>query len=532
MKAGLQLRISQNLALTPQLQHAIRLLQASTQELQQEVEQMLAENPFLELADDGGPPDTAPESGLDADGVTDAGEHDADPLHDTASQLMDASGQDDWQEAGAWDDWSSGANARDETPEHGDSSLAVEDQLHALPASWQSAGSAAGDDEQLLYNKRQPESLSAHLHQQAMALRLDALDRAALYALIESLNEDGYLEDSLETLTMALQEQIPDSLLDTAHETLQDHLRIALGLLQSMEPTGVGARQLAECLRLQLLALPASQADAGTRQIALDLCAQPLELLARRDLRTLARQTGHSQPALRQALQLIARLEPKPGRRFAVAEQQVVIPDVLVLRAPAHQPQRWLVRLNPAVLPRVQVQDMYAGVLRQHQGEAVQALQQQLQEARWMVKSIQQRFDTILRVSQAIVARQERFFEQGVLAMEPLVMRDIAEALGLHESTISRVSSAKYMQTPWGTFELKYFFGSGVSTDDGQGTSSTAVRALIGQLIADEDPRKPLSDSRLGELLAERGIQCARRTVAKYREQLKLPPAHLRKSLD
>ena len=150
MKAGLQLRISQNLALTPQLQHAIRLLQASTQELQQEVEQMLAENPFLELADDGGPPDTAPESGLDADGVTDAGEHDADPLHDTASQLMDASGQDDWQEAGAWDDWSSGANARDETPEHGDSSLAVEDQLHALPASWQSAGSAAGDDEQLL----------------------------------------------------------------------------------------------------------------------------------------------------------------------------------------------------------------------------------------------------------------------------------------------------------------------------------------------------------------------------------------------
>ena len=513
MKAGLQLRISQNLALTPQLQHAIRLLQASTQELQQELEQMLAENPFLEQAEE--------DTGTDDQ---------ADPPTEPTSHAEDAAERldrdEDWSGRDAWDDWSSGANERDSADSHA-SSQASEEELHTRSASHR-----PDDDESPWSGKPQPDSLSTHLHQQALALRLDALDRAALYALIESLNEDGYLEDSLDELALALQQQIPDSLLDSDQETLHDHLRIALGLLQSMEPPGVGARDLAECLRLQLLALPASQTDAATRQIALDLCAQPLELLARRDLRTLARLTGHGQPALRQALQLIARLEPKPGRRFATAEQQVVIPDVLVLRAPAGQQSPWLVRLNPAVLPRVQVQDRYAGVLRQYQGEAVQALQQQLQEARWMVKSIQQRFDTILRVSQAIVERQQRFFEQGVLAMEPLVLREIAEALALHESTVSRATSAKYMQTPWGTFELKYFFGSGIGTDDGQATSSTAVRALIGQLIADEEVRKPLSDQRLVDLLAERGIQCARRTVAKYREQLKLPPAHLRKSLD
>ena len=228
---------------------------------------------------------------------------------------------------------------------------------------------------------------------------------------------------------------------------------------------------------------------------------------------------------------LITRLEPKPGRRFVDVERNIVIPDVLVTRIGRGAQTRFRVQLNPDVMPRLRVHDVYAGALKAHKGEGHQALQQRLQEARWFIKNIQQRFDTILRVSNAIVERQKSFFVHGELAMRPLVLREIADELGLHESTISRVTTAKYMATPYGTFELKYFFGSALGTETGGNASSTAVRALIKQFVAAENLKKPLSDSQISDMLKEQGIECARRTVAKYREALRIAPANLRKAL-
>jgi len=302
-------------------------------------------------------------------------------------------------------------------------------------------------------------------------------------------------------------------------------------LLHHLEPTGVGARNLGECLSLQLKALQASAQAHPACATALRICSQPLELLARRDIKRLAHSSGDSEADVRAAMALIARLEPKPGRRFVDVERNVVIPDVLVTRTGRGSPARFRVQLNPDVMPRLRVHDAYAGALKAHKGEGHQALQQRLQEARWFIKNIQQRFDTILRVSNAIVERQKSFFVHGELAMRPLVLREIADELGLHESTISRVTTAKYMSTPYGTFELKYFFGSALGTETGGNASSTAVRALIRQFVASENLKKPLSDSQISEMLKEQGIECARRTVAKYREALRIAPANLRKAL-
>ncbi|HEY8049326.1 MAG TPA: RNA polymerase factor sigma-54, partial [Ramlibacter sp.] len=259
---------------------------------------------------------------------------------------------------------------------------------------------------------------------------------------------------------------------------------------------------------------------------------QPIDLLARRDIKRLAQVTGESDANLRAAIALITRLEPKPGRRFIDTERNIVVPDVLVTKAGRSGNVKFRVQLNPDVMPRLRVHDVYAGALKAHKGgEGHAALQQRLQEARWFIKNIQQRFDTILRVSNAIVERQKNFFVHGELAMRPLVLREIADELGLHESTISRVTTAKYMSTPYGTFELKYFFGSALGTETGGNASSTAVRALIKQFVASESEKKPLSDNQISEMLKEQGIECARRTVAKYRDALRIAPANLRKAL-
>jgi RNA polymerase sigma-54 factor len=377
-----------------------------------------------------------------------------------------------------------------------------------------------------------PVSLPEHLHQQALSLRLSDDERAALYCLIESLDEDGYLADPLPELAEALLAQeagarsSPWSDEDERAARLEELLqllRTALHWLQQMEPAGVGARDLAECLKLQILELP----NSPVARAALAICEQPLELMARRDIRKLTAQSGLDEALVREALALITRLEPKPGRRFADVQRNIVVPDVIVSAAG----DGFKVQLNPDVMPRLRVHDVYAGALRGHKGEAASGLQQRLQEARWFIKNIQQRFDTILRVAAAIVERQRDFFQQGELAMRPLVQAEIADELGLHESTISRVTSSKYMATPFGTYELKYFFGSSLGTEAGGNASSTAVRALIRQLVAAENPNKPLSDNQIAELLKEQGIECARRTVAKYREALRIAPANLRKAL-
>jgi RNA polymerase sigma-54 factor len=382
-------------------------------------------------------------------------------------------------------------------------------------------------------------SLQAHLHRQTLALRLSEEDRAALRFLIESLNDDGYLEDSLTSLAQGLAGDADEAQV----EQLVHHFTVALSLLQSLEPVGVGARNLAECLTLQLNALLAQGASDPTHtaapaivKVALRICAQPMDLLARRDVKRLVQLCGASDAAVREAIALIGRLEPKPGRRFVDVERNIVVPDVLVVKTGHGAQAKFRARLNTDVMPRLRVHDIYANALKQHKGggsdaSSYAALQQRLQEARWFIKNIQQRFDTILRVSNAIVERQKNFFTHGELAMRPLVLREIADELGLHESTISRVTTAKYMATPLGTFELKYFFGSGLGTESGGNASSTAVRALIKQFISAESVHKPLSDNQLSEMLKEQGIECARRTVAKYREGLRIAPASLRKAL-
>ena len=307
-----------------------------------------------------------------------------------------------------------------------------------------------------------------------------------------------------------------------ANDELLGRLNIALKWLQSLEPTGVGARSLPECLILQLRTTPACAA----RLLAERICEHHLDLLSRRDLKRLTALTDADEDLVREAQALIVACEPKPGRPFSPAEGNIIVPDVIVRKTG----RGISVTLNPDVMPKLRINDIYAQAARSQRGSAADVYKRQ-QEARWFMKNIQQRFDTILRVSKAIVERQKGFFTHGAIAMKPLVLREIADELGLHESTISRVTTAKYMATPLGTFELKYFFGSSLNTEAGGNASSTAVRALIQQFVAAEDQAKPLSDSQISDMLEEQGIQVARRTVAKYREALKIAPASLRKNM-
>ncbi len=534
MKQGLSLRVSQHLALTPQLQQSIRLLQLSTLELSQEVEQMLDENPFLELTADEAPRE---EFGLaQADTPVSEGEREMEFAPHSIADYADQTGAN-----GTKDDEVTPLSGAEEPSWDGDGTteLVPDDGEWGTDAKAKANNLDDGDDTDATELARSQESLQSHLHRQALRLRLGGLDANALRFLIESLNDDGYLEDTLEDLARGLAGDDEEQLEELVH-----HFTVALGLLHSLEPAGVGARDLGECLRLQLRAQlddaldPPEPARAAILGVALRICSEPMDLLARRDVKTLVQRCGGTDAQTREAIALIARLEPKPGRRFVDVERNIVVPDVLVVPAAKTRPgasSQFRVMLNPEVMPKLRVHDIYANVLRNHRGgkdaASYAGLQQRLQEARWFIKNIQQRFDTILRVSTAIVERQKGFFSHGEMAMRPLVLREIADELGLHESTISRVTTAKYMATPFGTFELKYFFGSGLGTESGGNASSTAVRALIKQFISAESNKKPLSDNQISEMLKEQGIDCARRTVAKYREGLKIAPASLRKAL-
>jgi RNA polymerase sigma-54 factor len=516
MRASLQFKLSQHLALTPQLQQSIKLLQMSTLELHQEVAQMLEQNPFLDPEDE----DAAWEAGI-TEAPRTAPERTATTERERLAEADAASGAEGGDEPAALgelaaddfgtterEDWANGTEADDfdgirESP------------LGAASASGSGSG---GDDDEFdpQANRSALVTLADHLRAQVPGLRLGAEDAAAVQVLIESLDDDGYLVDALDDIAHALGPDLDEDDLDD----LLSRLRCALHWLHRLDPIGVGARSLSECLCLQLRAQPASPA----RDVALAICTSHLELLARRDARKLAAATGADENLLRQAQALIVGCEPKPGRAFADAESNVVVPDVVVRRAG----RGFKVALNPDVMPKLRVNDVYAAAIRGQRGGPMSA---RLQEARWFIKNIQQRFDTIVRVSEAIVERQKAFFTHGEIAMKPLVLREIADELGLHESTISRVTTAKYMATPQGTFELKYFFGSALATETGGNASSTAVRALIRQMVSAEDPHKPLSDSTLSEMLEAQGIQVARRTVAKYREALKIAPANVRKAL-
>ncbi len=515
MKPSLQVRLSQHLALTPQLQQSIRLLQLSTLELHQEVEQMLEQNPFLETDQEEGAsvePMVERLSPAERAGERESESAAADSSHEAADDTPSVDNADFGTTER--DDWENGTEREDF------------DGIRETPSLGSSSSNNNNDDSDFEAQDRDQIdlSLAEHLRQQLLGMRLSAEDAAAVHVLIESLSDDGYLVDSLEEIANGLVDDPQE------REDLLDRLRCALLWLQAMEPTGVGARDLAECLCLQLR----SRARCEIQAIAIIICKNHLELLARRDMKRLMAATGADEESLREAQALIVSLEPKPGRPFSHAEANIIIPDVIVHKAG----RGWKVVLNPDVMPKLRINDLYAQAIRQQRGGRGGSpnvnhagLTARLQEARWFMKNILQRFDTIQRVSQAIVERQKSFFSHGEIAMKPLVLREIADELGLHESTISRVTTAKYMTTPFGTFELKYFFGSSLNTDVGGNASSTAVRALIKQLVAAEDPGKPLSDSQLSNLLEEQGIQVARRTIAKYRDALKIAPANLRKRM-
>ncbi|NMG34655.1 RNA polymerase factor sigma-54 [Azoarcus sp. TTM-91] len=481
MKPTLQLKLSQHLTLTPQLQQSIKLLQLSTLELNQEIERFLLENPMLEREENDGP-DFSPAPGTASTTSTSSSEsNESAPEGESRAESEPASFEEgmDWSGAGG-----SGSGSRDDDDD-------VDFQ------EFQAAGT----------------SLRDHLDQQVALSPLSDRDRALVRFLIEALDDDGYLHQELEELL----ELLPPEL-----EVELDDLTIALCHVQNLEPAGIGARTPRECLSLQLRAMPPS----ATRDLARQIVDEHLELLAERNFVRLKKLTGCDDDGLRAAHALICSLDPHPGARHSTEETRYVLPDVVVRKLRS----RWTVSLNPEAMPRLRINQLYASILQQNRGQGG-GLSSQLQEARWLIKNVQQRFDTILRVSQAIVDQQRQFFDHGEVAMRPLTLREIADQLELHESTVSRVTTQKFMATPRGVFELKYFFGSHVATDTGGAASSTAIRALIRQLVDAEDRKKPLSDAKIAELLGQQGIVVARRTIAKYRESLNIPPVSLRKTI-
>jgi RNA polymerase sigma-54 factor len=490
MKQTLQLKLSQHLTLTPQLQQSIRLLQLSTIELNQEVERMLQENPLLERIEgeeESSMPAPAPPGAAAA--TTETIDRNAHNERDASADRV--STREDAPEAPDFSDYGSGGGDGD----------------------WGSGG--ASEDDDFFPQQVATSTLRDHLNGQLSLLNLPLRDRQIVSALIDALDDDGYLTTPLEEIA----EIFPQEL-----EIEPEELSIALKYVQSFDPSGVGARDCAECLALQLKAL---SEDTPYRAEALKVVDGNLPLLANRDFTKLKRLLHTDDVGVRAVRELIRTLNPRPGAAFSNAEANYVIPDVVVRKVRG----QWVAALNEAAMPKLRLNRIYADILTRNRESSNQQLAAQLQEAKWLIRNVQQRFETILRVAQAIVERQRRFFEHGEVAMRPMVLREIADMLSLHESTISRVTTQKYMLTPRGTFELKYFFGSHVATDTGGAASATAIRALIKQLIGAEDPKAPLTDSRIADLLGEQGILVARRTIAKYREALQIPPVNLRKAL-
>ena len=479
MKPALQLRLSQQLTLTPQLQQAIRLLQLSTQDIHQEVAQMLDENPMLELAEESAPGASSPE-------FTPSVSHNSNDTATAEPTRTDDRGADDF--GNEQTDWNAGGGAA-----HGT------------------------DDENETYPEQAAEqaSLREYLHSQLTTSSLDDRDRKVTGLLIDALDGNGYLTQDLPELADLLPAELGITL---------DDLETALVQLQHLDQPGLGARNLSECLTLQLKALPE---DTPQRDLAIRLASDRLDLLAAHDFARIKKLLRCSDDELRAAQHLIIGLNPKPGSTFDRNVADYVVPDVIVEK----HGNKWHARLNAEAMPKLRINQIYANILQQRNDKNSSQLANQLQEAKWLIKNLQQRFETILRVAQAIVERQGIFFEHGEIGMRPLVLREIAEALDLHESTVSRSTTQKFMLTPSGIFEFKHFFGSGLATESGGTCSSTAIRELIKQLVSAEDTRKPLTDSRMSEILARQGIVIARRTIAKYRETLHILPVNLRKSL-
>ena len=480
MKHSLQLKLSQHLTLTPQLQQSIRLLQLSTLELNQEIETFLQDNPLLERDDE----DDAPVPPLTLTPTTTSStESESAPAPTESEPTIDrAASETDWSLDDGYGSYS---------------------------------GQDGDDDSEAPQASAEPAKLRDHLLDQINLMQMPDRDKRIIAFLIDNLDDDGYMTQDLVELAALLPAEL---------EIDAEELTIGLKYLQSLDPPGVGARNLRECLALQLEALPE---DTPYQQEALLVVTQHLDVFAARDYFRLKKLLRCDDDMLRTIQAVIIGLNPRPAGNFSGSETRYIIPDVVVRKTKG----LWVAALNPEAMPKLRINRMYADILHRNRDASFQQLAGQLQEAKWLIKNVQQRFDTILRVSQAIVDRQRHFFEHGEVAMRPLVLREIADTLSLHESTVSRVTTQKFMLTPRGIFELKYFFGSHVSTETGGACSATAIRALIRQMVAEEDSRKPLSDSQISEVLGKQGIMVARRTIAKYRESMQILPVNLRKSI-
>ena len=469
LKPSLQLKLGQQLTMTPQLQQAIRLLQLPALELQAHIRELLETNVMLE------PMDEAESTGTFEALVTAAEQPKPPERADSTVEVLD-------------DGWGEHSVGPAETPWSGDD-----------------------DERQQEYADAAGQSLQDHLLWQLEMASLAPRELAIARAIVDAVSDDGYLTESLEEIASTLRPEIECSAEEVAH---------VLARVQALDPPGVGARSVSECIELQLRQLDPATPGFAT---ALEIARHHLSLVAERELSLLRRELRATEEEIASALALVRSCHPRPGATVSAGSAEYVVPDVFVRRTE----HGWGVEINPATLPRVRLNQSYASLIGRNASHAT--MRAQLQEARWLLKSLEIRHETLMKVARSIVERQTAFLEHGEEHMRPMILKDIAEAVTMHESTISRVTSGKYMHTPRGVFELRYFFSSQVEGADGSGTSSTAIRAKIRKLLKDEDPECPLSDGRIAELLSAEGIPVARRTVAKYREAMGIAASNERR---
>jgi RNA polymerase sigma-54 factor len=475
LKPSLQLKLSQQLTMTPQLQQAIRLLQLPVMELQTQIQTALDENLMLEVEE----PETSPEDGAAAESPASADSDEPEDFDAEPEPEVAVASEADWE-----DTQKTGPS---EAPKSSDPRTTIE------------------------YADRSEETLRDHLLWQLELENLEARTTAIGQAIIDAINDDGYLTDDIDTIRATLAPDVIVSVEDVEH--------VLVKLVQGFDPVGIGARSVSECVQLQLRQLAA---DTPGLELAKRIAAEHLPLVAEHQYGVLKRLLRASDGDIEAAVALVRSCQPRPGANVFTPPPEYVIPDVFVRR---HEGQ-WIVELNNAMSPQLRVNQLYAGSLGR--GEEYDALKAQLQEARWLIRSLEIRNETLLKVALTIVQRQTEFLEHGEEHMRPMVLRDVAEAIEMHESTVSRVTTNKYMHTPRGVFEFRYFFSSHVAGEEGD-QSSTAVRAKIRKLISAEDPDKPLSDSQIAQMLSDGGVTVARRTVAKYREAMKIPSSSDRK---
>ncbi|SDD04253.1 RNA polymerase factor sigma-54 [Paraburkholderia lycopersici] len=508
---SIALHARQHLALTPRLQQAVRLLQLSSLEFQQELREALDTNPFLEYVPPASETGEAAEAAGGAAGIGSAATAAAE-----APAVATAGAGESGLDAGMPQDASPYGETSYAESAYGEEGSGYPAELPS-PASLRTSSYRGGEDGESDASDwvRVPVSLREQLHEALRLSPLDDLDRVATQVVIEALDDDGYLRQDLADLAEV------EGVGDTLDE---DRLRVALRVVQTLDRPGIGARSLSECLALQLEAMPHVTPH---RELALQIVSQHLERLARREHGELQRQLGCDGASLQAAIALVRRLDPKPGNHYGRADGGYVIPDVIVRQVRG----KWVVSVNPAIEPRARIHKLYAEMFARSDQTSRSPLAQQLQEARWLIRNAHKRCETILRVGECIVARQKAFFQYGEIALRPMLLRDVADELGLHESTVSRATGNKYMATPRGIFEFKRFFPRELETRTGGTCSAAAVRALIKEMIDAEDPRDPLSDVVLTQELEKQGVQVARRTVTKYRQMMKLPAAEMRRQI-